>query len=222
MALEDFTTYTEVDPFTAIEIVSATNVVATALPRGVSKSRVLKDYGSGAFSGDFSHTFILDSITIVDDPAGSHHPWAVSEINESWSEAFAGARDMMQITMSINTASNPNWRFAPAASAGGSFKSGSTTTFTWDGSAPLYVTVAFVTTTLTISFHSDAARTVLLEAQSVDVESVLDVGWIHVAHASSSSADQRQTFSTSDLELGLGGGAPRWDRNIYIGTRTVR
>jgi len=55
MAIEDFTTYTEVDEGADISVAAA-KINYTELPRNVT-SYVYKDKGAGYFSGDFEHKF---------------------------------------------------------------------------------------------------------------------------------------------------------------------
>jgi hypothetical protein len=72
---EDYTTYTEVDPFNRVQIDSATKVSGTNIPRS-EQTYIYKDKGVDFFSGDFEH--LLDSIQTLDSGVGIFVMWYVS------------------------------------------------------------------------------------------------------------------------------------------------
>jgi hypothetical protein len=73
MPLEDFSTYTEVDPNTRITV-TATRITGTSLTRPES-AYVYDDKGANHFTGDFEH--FIESYQTLATNFGAQHIWAL-------------------------------------------------------------------------------------------------------------------------------------------------
>jgi hypothetical protein len=101
MGLENFTTYTEVDPggnFT----VTAPKIVTTLLPRDVD-AYVYDDKGVGHFDGNFDH--LVDSKVVSGPTNYTMHFWHLANVVDDWWGQFAGNKDFLGLYW-VTTASS--------------------------------------------------------------------------------------------------------------------
>jgi len=155
MALEDFTTYTEVDEGDDITVTEHKCDVSTMI-RNVT-SYVRKDYGVDHF-GDFEH--LLDIYVSAGDTNSLGLCWSMSNGNNTY-QSQSAAHDGFFIY--LNEASGS--LIIGLVEAGVAEDS-----YTGSFSTPYYLTVKRVGTTLTCKIYSDAARTNLLDTLTLIVQ----------------------------------------------------
>lgn len=97
--LEDFTTYTEVDPNGHITVY-ANRVEWTGLVRG-EKAYVYKDKGVNHFDGDFEH--LLEIEIAASDDQGISSPWVLANTVEAMFDLRGGSIFEMQVFQSSGT-----------------------------------------------------------------------------------------------------------------------
>ncbi len=155
-AIEDFTTYTEVDPFGKIVVTpnrSAFNSLGHASP-----SYVYKDFGAGYFSGDFTHYFTFSLTTGIN--GGRMSVWGLSNDIGNGHQVTDG----LFVQLRKVNAPSPLWRLNLSEKGGSySYHIGLSPGSTY------YAKVTRVGGTLAIYLYSDPARTALVGSTSVGV-----------------------------------------------------
>lgn len=94
--MEDFTTYTEVDPGSDLTV-TATKIDAVDMARGAD-TYVADDKGANHFDGDFEHLFefYMDS---ADKSSISPSVWAMANLADSAQDLFDGGNDSYKIAV---------------------------------------------------------------------------------------------------------------------------
>jgi hypothetical protein len=95
MAIEDFTTYTEVDPGDDITIIPTKISWDDLNSRGGGSSYVCRDKGAAYFDGDFSHRFILQRISAVTGATPYH--WLLANAVNDFQTMKVADEDMAGI-----------------------------------------------------------------------------------------------------------------------------
>lgn len=154
MALEDFTTYTEVDEGGDITVI-ANKITVTTMTRGMN-SYVYKDFGAGYFT-DFKHNIQINLTQLSNYGAGCY--WGTS----------SGANH----TYALKNTNNDGLLLYTYSSTGVAFfvlremETNNIDSYTGAKNTDYYLTFERSGSTLTCKWYSDSARTNLIDTLSI-------------------------------------------------------
>ena len=196
--IEDFTTYTEVDPNAHITVTSS-EVTFTGLTRG-EDAYVYKDMGIDHFDGNFEHLIDITISASVD--SALNFLWSLTNLIDDMKGIADVAGDSLSIEFYGNATDGPIIRIAELNSG------------TWATTANYLVTLG--TTyylkirrdetvgtygTLYCYIYSDSARTNLLTTLSLALTKTQDFRYIYVTQTYNSANTYAVSGSSANLDL---------------------
>lgn len=189
MALEDFTTYTEVDPNNHI------TVTANQLTSNVYENEsayVYKDYTAGHFN-NFVHT--LEITRTWNNGIRRLYPWLLANTVKDVKAMEDAGDNGIAVYWIYNAAFDHEIRLAELGVGSDTYN----VTFA-DASNPYYLTIEKIGTSLTCKIYSDSIRTNLLDTLSL---SVTDRGYRYMYGINSynTGTNEGVTLRTTRLNL---------------------
>ena len=181
MALQDFTTWTEVDPNSHITVTS-TKITFNPLIRN-EDAYVYKDYGAAFWSGDFSHDFTLKIDSGANNVGGVIGGWLLANNIDDFKGLQDAGYDFLVMQLNMNTTESVTvYEVILRERYSSTYYSD-----IWSGQAAedtvYYCTLSrdeAVGTygTLYLDFYSDSGRTSLVKAMSVTLHANLDFRYL--------------------------------------------
>lgn len=181
MAVEDFTTYTEVDPNTRVTV-TATRVTATAITAN-EDAYVYKDKGVAHFSGNFEHWLE----TLIGDAGGTGAAWGAWGLSNDLDDfygLYTADKEHHVLMSSVVPTTYWRWYLREVDNAGNLYQDSWTaaneaafenTQLYWkvirDEAVGTYGT-------LYAYMYSDAARTVLVDTLAVTLHEKMDFRYV--------------------------------------------
>lgn len=200
MALENFTTYTEVDPNSRIAKTS-TKVTWTLLQRD-EDAYVYKDKGADYFDGDFTH--LLAIRLTAGDTSGFVKCWCLANLVDDAKGIEDVSGDYLAIYIKKSFANT----MAVEECDGGSLTALSTgSTYELELNTTYYLKVIrdeSVGTygTIYLYIYSDSARTTLLATQSITLNtSKKDFRYIYACQSYNAASSEAQSAYTENLNI---------------------
>ena len=193
--IEDFTTYTKVDPNNDITVASNSLTVDT-MRRDVS-AYVYKDKGTGHFNGDFEH--LINVRLTAAAPDGNLMFWSL------WNalggeDALRPSNNGIEV-MFYRTTSGTNYYILMREWYGNANYDSY-----WTGASPgttYYLKIVRTGSTLTCKIYSDSARTNLLTTLSRTLHSIISYRYIYAVQSCASSYAPSATISGYSENLNL-------------------
>jgi len=199
VAVEDFTTYTEVDPNGHITV-SANTVDVSAL--GMDEDAyVYKDFGVDHFKGDFEHLLDLTLTSGSGDGA-----WALAHsltnLVDDWHTIHAGGGDELGVSYEWDEDTG-KWYIRLHEVASGSGARDDSSTYDADSFYLKFKRDESVGTygTLYCYIYSDAARTNLLETLSLSLHAKTDFRYCYATQSVNPGYDRCVTATIANLDL---------------------
>jgi hypothetical protein len=194
MAIEDFTTYTEVDPNSRISVTSST-ITATALPRN-EDSYVYDDKGVAHFDGDFEHLITTKTTNVLSvSVCGS---WVLTNTVDDLFGLITANESFL--ILQHNSGSSYLLR---------EFISGTayTDSATLTGGQTYYLTINRDESIgsfgqLTCLIYSDSGRTILVDTLTLSLHAKLDLRYVFGLMTFNDGNTSTGNFVFSDLDLG--------------------
>lgn len=198
-AIEDFTTYTEVDENTDLAVISDTVTITSAQTRQVT-FRVTDDKGAGHF-GEFEHLVKHVSTTVE-----IHHICGIWNVTNTLGDLYAQdtAGDGLAVYSHTNIANISMWDFS----------NDNIDVYDSIEDEPHWHTIERSSTTLTDKIYSDESRTDLLDTLSITCETGTK-RYISVASSYDHNLGTAYLYSGTVEDLDLQEGAPPVVRRIF-------
>ena len=199
MAVEDFTTYTEVDPNSRITVTS-TRVTAAGIARDEA-AYVYKDKGAAFFSGNFIHDFTMFMDSTGGSTTGWQYFWTLTNLVNSTLDIETAADDYLTV-VGVRYASV--WTIFISEFNGASQLTDSDTTMAYD--TVYYGRIErdeFVGTygTFTLRVYSDSDRTVLVTAITINLRKNADLRYIYPVTSRNDTDVDTSSGYTENLDL---------------------
>lgn len=193
MAIENFTTYTEVDPNTRITVTATRVTGAPTLTRGES-AYVYSDKGVGHFVGDFEHLVAIRCSAAVGEAAATV-VWALGNSIGDFYERMAAGNGLC-IWFNLYYATDPSPAIILEESYGlSSYRDD----YKYAGyNIWYYLRIRRTGSILTCEIYSDAARTVLIDTLSLVLHTVDSYRYVY---AISSVTDAWMGSSTLSADI---------------------
>lgn len=216
-AIEDFTTYTEVDTVGNRIAVTSNKVTVTAIPRDET-CYVYKDYGAGYFKNSWKHRFILN--TTVGEQYGWNNPWLICNSVSNAKAKDDAAENWIALRQGSEDGTSPSIRITDWVAGDGTNTDVTANSTLTDG-ATYYITLQLKGGTLTCyicsNSHYDKGGTLV---DTLTVSSVNSVEYRYIYAACSYNAGTGQAVSgyIQDLDLNYSRGL----RGRYRGNNRAR
>lgn len=194
MALEDFTTYTEVDGQACLTVIAA-KITALQIRNSNTDSYVYKDKGAAHF-GNFEHLHSGENYDSGTTDNGAYClVWGISDtVND-----FANWANGIFLYYSLDPGINKHWLREREANAWGDLDGYAGTRFT-----RYWYTTKRAGTTLTCKIYTDAARTVLVDTLTITCINTTLRYMYAISSLANTDTDDMNVYSY-DLDLQEGG-----------------
>ena len=218
MALQDFTTYTEVDPNSRYTATS-TKIDVAGLDRS-EDAYVYKDYGVNFFAGDFTHKITAYIGSASQNGGFLRMAWGLANALNDVSGLRGAAENYLECYITKNDASNRTINIAEYYGS-----NGVDTSINLSLDTPYYLTIVrdeAVGTygTLYCYIYSDSARTTLVDTLTITLRAKVDFRYLYGANSFNNSTsglaftgyvenlyDDLQVYSYDGAGGGITGGS---------------
>lgn len=196
MTLEDFTTYTEVDPNNHISVASSTHVDVNVINEG-EDAYLYDDKGVDHFE-DFVHNIDIKAVT-HQSTTGEGCCWVLANIVDDWRAIYNGGGDLLSVLLIWYAPGE--WRLYLQEVDGGSYYA---TYQVISQSTWYYLTIERSGTSLTCKAYSDSARTNLLFTLSLTLHTpITKFRYIYAVQSDNKSwSTYWATYDVENLDLG--------------------
>ena len=213
MALEDFTSYTEVDTNNRLTIISSR--VAWAALGDDETAYLYKDKGANFFDGNFTHLLTMQ-IATGSDSSTWKGTWLLANVVDDLFQLESDAENLLTILLETSGGGNPYIRLYEQAAGGGYFSSQYTLSF----DTPYYLKVVRdeavgTNGTLYLYMYSDADRATLLDTLELTLNAKNDFRYIYAINSRNDGSAQEQTGFVENLEIGEIKGSPIMAQRMY-------
>jgi len=210
LPLEDFTTYTEVDPNSHLSQTTSRSTFSTL--QREETAYLYDDKGSGHFDGDFEHLF--DFYVSVAESNFAGIVWAVAQDLGNYG---AQSNELLLILRGYGTYATVWIREVVGGSAY------SSTTYTIALSTYYYGTVSRSGDQFQLKLYSDADRTDLLATLNLTLHSVLSYQYIYAPQSYGSGGTYEASGYVENLDLQEGGvTAKTWTSDVHLVKRLTK
>ncbi len=202
MTIENFTTYTEVDPGGIRIEVTSSRVTWTILRRNVD-GYVYKDYNAGFFSGDF--IFQLTFRVTGGNNGGLANFWALANIVDDWVGIDTANGDGLSASIKRNDITDVPSLTLNELDGGTAYNSG--VAFEISDDTDYYITVERDESigtygTMTMFTYSNADRTTLINTQAITLHtSKKDYRYLYACQSYNSGTTQSVSAFTENMTI---------------------